>query len=501
MKRTMKEKGASSMSMQTGLRRWAFGFAAGLTVAMISSPVAIAQPNSSLAATDVVEFVEFNASGEPFVGEVAISAGKSMLLRFNRPVSEALVGDGDTADIIALTETSIYLLGKDVGATNLTLLGPDKQMLGVLDVQITHDILNLKKRLHEMLPGRNLEVRTNGGALLLSGLVSDVSDAQRAVDIADNYAPGNVVNMIDVAASQQVMLAVRFAEVERTAAKALGISTDVLFNGAGGDSAGLISTFDPLTALSSSNFAALGGTFQAGEFTIDLLLDTLEERGVASILAEPTLIARSGESASFLAGGEFPVPVGVNQGSGIGNTIEIEFKEFGVRLGFTPTVIGETISVTVTPEVSELDPENGIELSGFSIPALTTRRASTTVELKNGQSFAIAGLLQKSFLDELDQFPGASSLPILGSLLRSARYERDETELTIIITPYLVQPSAADNPLTLPTDYFERPHELELFFLGQVESSGRLVENSLVQTPSSVRIAQQGQDPVGYIID
>ena len=436
---------------------------------LVGLGAANAQQMPSQGASDLIEVIDLPSGGTPYTGEIAVPAGKSMILKFNRSVREILVGDPETADIIPLTERNIYVLGKSIGGTNLTVFGPRKRLLGIIDLQVTYDILNLKKRIHDLMPGENIEVRTNGDSIILSGYASNSAVSARAAQLAENYAPERVVNMISIGASQQVMLAVRFAEIERTAAKSLGISPGALFQGDDGSVAAVATNFISPAATAGS-FAQLFGSVPIGDVTVDALLEALEERGVASILAEPTLIAISGETASFLAGGEFPVPVGTsNNNTGDGAIrITVDFKEFGVRLGFTPTVLGENISLVVAPEVSELDPQSGITVQGVTVPGLRTRRATTTVELKNGQSFAIAGLIQKKFLDDLDQIPGFSSTPILGALARSARYQREETELTIIITPYIVEPSNNDM-LAAPTDYFVRPHELELFLLGQVE--------------------------------
>ena len=471
-----------------------------LLMAGVCVPTASAQTTLGENSSQIVEVIEFSTGSGPYTGEASVPAGKSMIFQFNRPVREVLIGDPEKADVIPLTDRNIYLLGKQLGGTTITLFGDRKRLLGVIDLQVTYDIVNLKKRLYDMMPEEKIEVRTNGDSILLSGSVKNNSSSLRAAQLAENYAPDRVVNMIEIGASQQVMLAVRFAEVERTAAKALGISTGLNFSGGDGSVADVSTSFVNPTALDTASFAQIFGAFPIGDVSIDILLDALEERGVASILAEPTLIAVSGEPASFLAGGEFPVPVGTGQaGVGGGLQVEIEFKEFGVRLSFTPTVIGENISLLVEPEVSELDPQSGIEVSGLVIPGLNTRRASTTVELKNGQSFAIAGLLSKRFIDELDQLPGISSTPILGALMRSARYEREETELTIIITPYLVEPSDPGT-LTTPFDTFSAPHELDLFFLGKTEANQPFDfiprAEYYKDTPT-----YRAKDAIGYIVE
>ena len=486
----------SNRNIAAGLKRMLFP-AAAFAIVFSAQAQDLAGAASSV---DGAEYIRLTGSGAPFVGEITVPAGKSLVLRFDTPVSEASVGNPETADIVPLTDQSVYVLGKQRGSTNLTLVGPSKRVLGVLDVQISYDTLNLKRRLHEMLPGEPIEVRANGDAIILSGKASSNAAMAKAIQIATPFAGADkIVNSMEIGASQQVMLKVRFAEVERNASKALGISTNALFDNDSID--GLRSSFVNPTLADSTSFAFLRDTFDIGSVSVDMLIDALEQKGLATILAEPTLIALSGEHAKFLAGGEFPVPVGSDAEDGRVR-IQIEFKEFGVRLGFTPTVIGDKISLVVSPEVSELDPNASIELNDVVIPGLKTRKAETTVELKNGQSFAIAGLLQKNFIDEIDQFPGASSVPILGALMRSARYRRDETELAIIITPYIVEP-VEDGTLRLPTDDVSLPHEFELFALGKTEGgpspggANRLLD--MVASLSPVRPSSQAT--IGYVVD
>ena len=429
--------------------------------AHIAQAQSLANPGEAL-----VETIALSGPYQPSVKEITVPQGKSVVLRFDTPISEATVGNPETADIVPLTDRSIYVLGKAHGSTNLTLLDPNKQVRGIVNVDVSYDTTSLKKRLYDAFPGEQIEVRTSGDTIVLSGSVSSTAVSARATQLAGTFAPDKVINMMELSGSQQVMLKVRFAEVERNAAKSLGISTNALFDDNGVD--GLISRFTTPDLLGSSSFSFLRDVWEIGDVTIDVLLDMLEQRGVASVLAEPTLIAVSGEEASFLAGGEFPIPVATSGNNDDSIDVRIEFKEFGVRLGFTPTVIGDTIAMTVTPEVSELDRQNGIVVDDIIIPGLRTRRATTSVELKHGQSFAIAGLLQKEFLNDLDQMPGVASIPILGALQRSARFKRQETELAIIVTPYIVEP-VEDDSLALPTDFFIRPHEFELVMLGKTE--------------------------------
>ena len=472
------------------------------------------------------QIINFNGV-EGRLGEaVSVPTGKSTVLRFDQPVTDVLVGNPDIADVIPLTDRSIYVIGKQIGGTSLTMFGRGKRLLGVADLNVGHDVLGLRKRLFDMMPDETIEVRGDGNAIILSGVVSDSAVAANAATLAANFAPGGqVVNMLGIKQSQQVMLSVRFAEVQRTALKEVGISTDIFFGN--GREVGSFSSGRPTAANFVPNgaqvgegsqflngliqdpdkFAAAFGSFPIGAVDVDLLLDALETKGIVSVLAEPNLIAVSGQTASFLAGGEFPIPAGVNNANGAaGVNIQIEFREFGVRLSFTPTVIGDTINLVVEPEVSELDPASGIILADFVIPGLVTRRASTTIDLKDGQSFSIAGLLQRNFTDNIDQLPGLGDLPIIGALGRSAAYEREDTELAIIITANIVEPVAADELIT-PADRFVTPSQFELFFLGRTESGAWPGGQSFIRRPAAK--AESGRQrggtgvdgPVGFVVE
>ncbi len=489
-----------------------------------------ASAQDALANADREETINLSGDGGPAMRDVTIAAGKSAVLRFDRPIVDVLVGEPEIADIIPLTDRSIYVIGKAVGGTSLTLFSRGKQLVGVIDLNVTHDLFGLKKRLYDMMPSEQVEVRADGPAIILSGSASDSAVSTKASALAANFAgkEGAVVNMMTVKQSQQVMLAVRFAEVSRSALKEVGISADVFFNsgkevGAFQSGRQIVQNFIPpgainnqslpLNAINSgaltnpiadpTKFGSVFGKFALGDVSFDLLLDALERKGIVSILAEPNLIAVSGQTASFLAGGEFPVPVSVDSQNGTGR-IGIEFKEFGVRLGFTPTVIGDTINLVVEPEVSELDRQNGITLNGIVIPGLTTRRTRTTVDLKNGQSFSIAGMLQRTFIDEIDQMPGVGDVPVLGALARSAAYRREDTELAIIITAYLVEPSDPGE-LTTPFDHLVMPHELELFLLGRTEGApwlnGPAAVNRVAGRYGNAGNAEPGIDgPVGFVV-
>ncbi|WP_158272049.1 type II and III secretion system protein family protein [Marinicauda salina] len=436
------------------------------------------------------ELIRLGTVQNPHVGEVVVASGKAVVLRFDQSVDEVLVGDSDVADILPLTDRSLYVLGRNTGSTSLTILNGDRHMIGSINLQVAVDLLPIKMRLHQQFPEERIEVRAVGGSVMLSGAVSDSEVSSTASEIASSYAGDRVLNTLTIRQPQQVMLAVRVAEIQRTAARSLGLSVDAFFD-AGDDVDGFFSDVTNTESTSS-----IIGSFTEGSWSVDAVLDALEEQGVATVLAEPTLMALSGQTASFLAGGEFPVPVGTRNRDDNDVDIQIEFKEFGVRLGFTPTVLGDTINLVVEPEVSELDRQNGIEIEGIVIPGISARRATTTVELGHGQSFAIAGLISERFADQIESVPGLSRLPIIGAVGRSAAFQREETELVIIVTPYLVTPST-DAQLADPLQDFVRPNTLEMFFLGENEAG----EGSSYRWMNSDRRRRDsGVDDAGYVL-
>lgn len=324
-------------------------------------------------------------------------------------------------------------------------------------------------------------MRLTNGKLMLSGTVKDAGVASRVARLASAFAGDDVINMLSLGSPQQVMLEVRFAEVNRTVGEKLGVSgfanslggsfRGVTGSGASARADGLGGTqlgIDPIL----DNFGIFSALFSIGDVDIDAFLNALEEQGMSKTLAEPTLVALSGEKASFLAGGEFPIPVvqGGNAGGGGGGggqAITVEFKSFGVSLGFTPTVLGDNlINLIVEPEVSSLDPSASVTINGLTIPGLQTRRASTTLELRDGESFVLAGLLRTEFQTNVQQLPILGSIPIIGSLFRSTQFQKGETELLIVVTPRLVKPIRPDQ-VRLPTDRVADPDVAETLLFGQ----------------------------------
>ncbi len=390
--------------------------------------------------------------------DVKVTLNKSETVRVGMPFSEALVGNADVADVVPLTDRSIYIVGKKIGVTRLALLDKDKQLLGVVDVEVTHDLAGLRGRMDSNSALESVKVESVNGKILLSGIVPDALAMQYAMTLAKQVSADEVTNAMRVAAPQQVMLEVRFIEASRTAAKALGVGVNVEANNfAAVTDSSLLSNLAP--------FGAAVGTILSDSTRVDVAVQALEKKGLARRLAEPNLVALSGDTASFLAGGEFPFPV-----SSDNDKITIEFKKFGVGLAFTPTVLAEgQINLKIEPEVSTLDATNTIKVNGTEIPSLTVRRASTTVELRDGQSFAVAGLLQSNNIKNHRQLPWIGDVPIIGTLLRSAAWEKDETDLVIIITPRLVQPRAPGQKMATPLDKTVPSNDKEFFLGGRHE--------------------------------
>ena len=422
-------------------------------------------------------------------GELVVPINKSQVLRADRPYSKALIGNPEIADIVPISDTSVYVLGKKSGTTSLTLYDRSNKLIAVVDVVVGPDVTTLRRQLSELMPANAISAHMSNESIVLEGVVSSAVDADRAVQIAETYAPGKVVNLLGIGSSQQVMLEVRFAEVKRSALKQLGLSWFVgsdggKLGGAVGNGAGIKGNGPPTLDAITGSFAVISRSFRAFGENFNVTLDALERKGAITTLAEPTLVALSGETASFLAGGEFPIPISQgNTGTTGTNAITVEFKPFGVSLAFTPTVLADgVINMVVQPEVSSIDPTASIVINNLRVPGLQTRRAKTTVELRDGESFAMAGLLRRDFQDTVRQFPILGSIPIIGALFRSSNFQKEETELVIIVTPRLVRPVRAAS-MRLPTDRATPPDEADLFLLGRTD--GGVGVNPLAPTQPS----------------
>lgn len=469
--------------------------------------IALALAGTALAPAAATAQVYGQGGTNIHAGTVDIAVNKSQVLTADTAIDRAMIGNEEIADILPVSSNSIYVLGKAVGTTSLTLYDRSNRVIAVMDISVGPDVAGLREQMGQLMPGQPVESRVSNGAIVLSGTVSDAGAASRAMQLARAYAPEDrIVNLMTLGGSQQVMLEVRFAEVSRNIGKELGSS---IFFGNGndvqggiGNGAGNLPDGTPRLDTIAGSFGVIRGLFNdVLGLSVDATLDALEEKGLSKTLAEPTLIALSGETASFLAGGEFPIPV-VQSGGGGGqdgnNAVTVQFKPFGVSLGFTPTVLSDkVINLVVEPEVSSIDQAASINIGGLQIPGLQTRRASTVLELRDGESFAIAGLLQRDFSTTVNQVPLLGSIPIIGSLFRSSSFQKGETELLIIVTPRLVAP-IKPSQVRLPTDRIYDPSEVDVLLLDGEGYKPRPLEPIKGQLPADGETAAAEGDGYDY---
>jgi pilus assembly protein CpaC len=428
---------------------------------------------------------------------LVLDASKGLLLRLERPASTVFVADPEIADIQMKSPRLVYLLAKKPGQTTLYAVDGNERVLASRRITVNHNLSRLRDALKELVPGSAISARTVDSSIVLSGMASTPAEAEgaRRLALAITKDPKNIVNNIAVTAPSQVHLRVRVAEVSRDVLKQFGINWDAVLT-TGKFLVG-IATGNPVTAAGAflarnNDTSSLFGRFTSNKLDLNGLIDALDDEGMITVLAEPNLTAVSGKPANFLAGGEFPILV-----PGDDNRVTVAFKQFGVSLAFTPTILGsDRIGLHVNPEVSQLSTAGAVEISGFSIPALTTRRAETTVELGNGQSFAIAGLLQNNMNHDITKFPGLGDLPVLGTLFRSDRYQRNESELVIIVTPYIVRPVSAAR-LAAPTDGLVQPSDTDRIL------HGRMYRPTLQRGPKTPAIGgtHGSAAPLGFALD
>lgn len=462
------------------------------------------------------------SSGSVFVSEVTevqrvkVTLNKSRTFRVDSAFSTIVAGSPDIVDVKSLSDHLIYVQGKKTGTTNVILFDSSMKQIGILDVEVTLDIGNLQQNIASGTGTRGIRVSASEGQVVLSGMAADAVAAEKALAIAKGSVPegGIVVNAMSVAAPQQVMLEVRFLEVSRQAGRDLGvnlyaanangtnvantglggttavgrtpiggINTNTSALGAGGGAVGSPPTGSlPVLGTLGTLIGSAGGVAPApfGSLltslirtsnggSVDLLINALETKGLARRLAEPNLTTLSGDAARFLAGGEFPVPIPTQSAAGF-PTVSIDYKKFGVELAFVPTVLSRgVINLRVEPSVSELDFANAVTIQGTTVPSLTRRDARTTVELRDGQSFAIAGLLQTRNRQDVSQLPWIGSVPVLGALFGSKSYQQEETDLVIIVTPRLVAPAAPGQQLASPLDSRLPANDVDFFLNGQMD--------------------------------
>jgi pilus assembly protein CpaC len=434
-----------------------------------------------------------------------IEVSKGRLIRLDQPASSVFVADPDIADVQVKSPSLVYVFGKAAGETTLYAVGDGDQILLNATVVVHHNIGRLQEAIHELEPRSAVSVSTVDDQLVLEGTVFSAAEGEDIRRIAARFVadPKQLLNKMHVNAPNQVNIRVRIAEMSRQTVKQFGFNWQAMF-GAGNfivglatgrsfiDTAGTVIT-RAAGALSANTLNNVNVGYKSGNTDVNALLDALEDHGLISVLAEPNLSALSGEPASFLAGGEFPIPV--PQGN---NTISIDFKKFGVSLNFVATIAeGNRINLHVSPEVSQLSTTGAIQVGGINVPALTTRRAETTIELSSGQSFAIAGLLQNNITQDLSKFPWLGDVPVLGSLFRSTAFQHDESELVVIVTPYIVRPTDTANRLQAPTDGYVAPSDGQQVLNGNIARPQQLKQGTAPATRSGTGLI----GPAGFDLD
>jgi pilus assembly protein CpaC len=448
---------------------------------------------------------ELSSAGQSERGtghHVVVTLNKSRTFRFDTPITSAVVGSPEIADVLPMSDRSIYIQGKKVGSTNVSVFDQSMRLVGVVDVDVAVDAGNVESKIRASTDSRGIRVSSNNGEVVLSGEARDAATADRAVSLARGLNPDSpVVNAMRVAPSQQVMLKVRFLEAGREATRELGFNWFVGNNArtraatigtgtpvsvttvpgtnnsvSGNNGVPLVETASTLLSGAQPFGVVLANLVNKGT-SIDVLVSALETKGLIRRLAEPDLVALSGDTASFLAGGEIPVPIVQPGSTGGVPVITVDYKPFGVQLTFVPTVLANgIINLRLAPSVSALDFAQAVQISGFTIPAITKREARTTVELRDGQSFAIAGLLNTEGVRNIDQIPWLGSVPVLGALFRSSSFQQRETDLVVIVTPHLVVPATPGQRLATPFDERLPSNDADFFLLGETEVRKRYTD-------------------------
>lgn len=395
--------------------------------------------------------------GDGDVDEFIIAPGFTVTVETDIPFADIVVGNSNVADVFPLTESSLYIQGRASGFTNVALYDETSTLLGVIDIRVRQNFGELQDAIDRAVPSASISVINVNDRIRLTGEVKDSVDLQRVLQLAQQYTEEPVINAIRVRDAQQVQLEVRIIEVERNSARELGVG---LSNSGGSN------TFNTGAATGQGTFGNfVGNLLQFAGGDVDVVINALETKGLARRLANPTLITTSGVEANFVVGGEIPIEVSTTGENGNVSTAT-GYREYGVRLNFRPVVLDEgLISLRVQPEVSDIDP--GLSVNGQ--PAFISRKADTTVSLRDGQSFAIAGLLQANNSRSVDQVPWLGQVPILGALFRSTEFQKRESDLVILVTPRLVRPASPDEPLATPLDSTRSSNDVELFLLGMLE--------------------------------
>ena len=429
------------------------------------------------------------ATGEPIMLEV----NEGQLLRLEEAAVSVFVANPEIANVNVKSPQLIYVFGQATGETTLFAVDSNDNVIANLTLQVSHNLTRLRAALDAVAPNAQITPISIDGGIILNGVANNATEAANAQRVTARFVNNaeEIINQIQVTAPNQINLRVRVAEVSKEVLEQFGFDWSAIADGA--FTFGLFTNTSRVLADATPNFFSAAGT--AGPLDLNVLIDALADDELVTVLAEPNLTALSGETASFLAAASFQIPVGADTNDDGGRDIEIEFKEFGVSLAFTPTLIGDNlISMRVRPEVSQLSQNGAITLSDIVIPALSTRRAETTVELGSGQSFAIAGLLLDDTQQVTSKVPGLGDVPILGQLFTSDRYQRKESELVIIVTPYLVRP--VSQPLPLPTDAYTENQAEEAAVNAQAGGTA-----SGLTLPATSSSASELPRPLGFILE
>lgn len=437
-------------------------------------------------------------------GNYSVEINKGTIAKLNKPATTVVVANPEIADVQIVTPHMMYITGRKVGETSMLAIGENEEVLLIGNVNVTHNIGKLKEAVSQAIPGSKLEVDSTNKGIVLKGNAESPVIAEKIQRLATTFLgeDQSVINMMSTEDGDQVMLKVKIAEVSRTELQRFGINLEALLstgNFVFGAATGR-DFFDEATSLitrtAELDNSFMGG-FNDGNHDITGLVDALEEDGLITVLAEPNLTAKSGSTANFLAGGEFPIPI-IDEDGGI----TITYRKFGVSLDFTPVVLNsKKISLAVSPEVSSISSLFSIETNGFNIPTLLTRRATTTVELGSGESFAIAGLIRHDNTNDVSKVPGLGDIPVLGMLFRSEEFRNDMSELVIVVTPYIVK-GTQEAQIAAPTDHFKPVNNLDLILRGKLYGAADGDEPGLTEfTEDTVPVNQARLGPrAGFIM-
>lgn len=424
------------------------------------------------------------ASSEDSMVKVEINKGK--MIKFDKPASSVVIADPTTADVQVVSPKMVFVYGKRIGETSLSAVGENDEPIFQGTIDVTHNLSSLKRTVGRVAPDAKVSFKTVDGGLVIDGSAASVQESENIRSVAAAFVGDRdkVVNMMTTGGGDQVTLQVKIVEMSRTDLKNLGVNLQTSITGGGIVSQVVNGVLDPnnLISRATTSDTNILTKITSGQNSITSLIDALETQGLATVLAEPSLTTTTGKAASFLAGGQYPIPV-----AGQNGTVTVQYQPFGVSLNFTPVVMSnDRMSVLVNPEVSTLNFSNPIQVAGFTYPILDTRKAQATVELGSGQTFVLAGLLRNDTNNNISKLPGAGDIPVLGALFRSQKFQSNQTELVILVTPYVVHPVSEAKKIQTPLDGFKPPSDMERIALGSLYQQQPMPEKEQ-QVPAEIK--------------